>query len=67
MAKLTVQFANKISKMIKEKAKEKGITQTELLRRAIALFMYLDKETSDGNQHVSITKGDEIIKDIVLL
>lgn len=67
MAKLTVQFANNTSKMIKDRAASKGIPQTELLRRAIALYIYIDNETSDSNRNVSITEGDDIIRDIVLL
>jgi len=69
MAKLTVQFSNKLRKMIKERATRKGISQVELLRRAIALYLYIDDETSDGSKRVSIisTKGDKVIKDIVFM
>lgn len=68
MAKLTVQFGDKTSKDLKEFALEKGTTQTEILRRAIALYRYLDRETQKGDKRVSVTSSDEdkILKDVVL-
>lgn len=68
MPKLTVQFGDETSKDLKKFALEKGTTQTEILRRAIALYRYLDKETKEGDKRVSVTSSDEdkILKDIVL-
>ena len=67
--KLTIQFGDEASKDLKAFALEKGTTQTEILRRAIALYRYLDKETREGDKRVSVTSADadKILKDIVLL
>ena len=69
MAKLTVRFDDKTSKMLKRFAKEKGLSQVEIIRRALALYFHLCNETRDGTKRVSITsaKTDKIIKDIVHL
>jgi len=68
MSKLTVRFGRKVSKMLKGFALEKGVTQTEILRRAIALYRYLDRETKDGDKRVSVTSAEtgKVLKDLVL-
>ena len=55
-------------KLLKELATEKGTTKTEIIRRALAMYRYLDKETSDGTKRVSVTsaKTDKILKDVIL-
>ena len=68
MPKLTVQFGDQMNKLLKELATEKGTTKTEIIRRALAMYRYLDKETSDGTKRVSVTsaKTDKILKDVIL-
>ena len=68
MPKLTVQFGDKMNQLLEELAAEKGTTKTEIIRRALAMYRYLDKETSDGTKRVSVTsaKTDKILKDVIL-
>ena len=68
MPKLTVQFGDDTSKLLKELAAEKGTSQTEIIRRALAMYRYLDKETRDGDKRVSVTsaKENKILKDVIL-
>ncbi|HKD83589.1 MAG TPA: hypothetical protein VKB58_02485 [Terriglobales bacterium] len=67
MAKLTVEFNEKMNQILDTLAKEKGTTKAEVLRRAVALYRYLDAEQKEGeNQKVSITRNNQVLKDIVL-
>lgn len=68
MPRLSVQFSASLNKMLKELAKEKGTTKTEILRRALATYKYLDDETKDGDSRIAIrSTKDNSIKDVVLL
>jgi hypothetical protein len=64
MPKLTVEFNDKMNDILEQLAEEKGTTKVDVLRRAVALYKYLDTEQKDGK--VSITQDNKIIKDIVL-
>jgi predicted transcriptional regulator len=67
MPKLTVRFGNQMSRMLKELAEEKGTTQTEIIRRALATYKYLNDEVKDGDKSVSVTsKRDKAITEIIL-
>jgi len=67
MPKLTVRFGDQMNKMLKELAAEKGTTQTEIIRRALATYKYLNDETKDGDKRVSVTsKSDKTIREIIL-
>ncbi len=66
MPKLTVEFNDKMNATLEQLAEEKGTTKVDVLRRAVALYKYLDAEQQGGNKKVSITENDNILKDIVL-
>ena len=68
MPKLTVQFDNRINKLLKELAERKGTTKVDIIRRALATYKYLDDETIDQDKRVSVTSvaTDKIIKDVIL-
>ena len=66
MAKLTVQFNDKQTAMLNEMANKEGTTKTEILRRALAVYRALRRETSDGEKKVSITsEDDKVLKDFI--
>jgi predicted transcriptional regulator len=68
MSKLTVQLGDKTNQLLEQLATDKSTTKTEIIRRALAMYKYLDDETSDGDKRVSITsvKDGNIIKDIIM-
>jgi hypothetical protein len=67
MPKLTIEFNDQMNNTLGQLAADKGTTKVEVLRRAVALYKYLESEQKDGgNKKVSITQGDNILKDIVL-
>jgi len=64
MPKLTVEFNDKMNQILEQLADKKGTTKVDVLRRAVALYNYLDAEQEEGK--VSITQDNKIVKDIVL-
>ena len=67
MPKLTIRFGDKTNKLLTELAEEKGTTKTEIIRRALVTYKYLDEEIKDGSKRVSITSTkDKTIKDVIL-
>lgn len=66
MPKLTVEFNDKMNETLEQLAEEKGTTKVDVLRRAVALYKYLDGEQKEPGKKVSITQDDNILKDIVL-
>jgi len=66
MAKLTVQFNNKQTAMLNEMAKQEDTTNTEILRRGLATYRALRRETKNGERKVSITsQEDEVLKEFI--
>ena len=67
MPKLTVEFNDKMNEILEQLALEKGTTKADVLRRAVALYRYLDSEQNESQKNkVSITQNNKVIKDIVL-
>jgi predicted transcriptional regulator len=67
MPKLTVEFNDKMNAILEQLANEKGTTKVDVLRRAVALYKYLDSEQNeDKSKRVSITKNNKVLKEIVL-
>jgi len=68
MARLTVQFPERTTQILKEMAEDEESTQTETLKRALALYKYLRSEIKkEKGRKISITdKDDKIIKEIVM-
>ena len=67
MARLTVQFPEQTSKILDELSEHDQVSKTEVLRRALALYKYLEKETRDTNKKIAIAdEHDKILKEIVI-
>ncbi len=67
MPRMTIEFSKQVDDLLKELAKKNNTTKVEVLRRALSLYDYVEKETSkEQNRRLSITDEDKIIKDIIL-
>lgn len=66
MPKLTIEFSDKMNEILNDLANEKETTKVDVLRRAVALYKYLDSEQKDETNKVSITRDGKAVKDIVL-
>ena len=68
MPKLTIKFGDQMSEVLKELAEDRGVSKSEIIRRALTMYKYASDETRDGDKRVSITlaKEDRILKDIIV-
>ena len=67
MSKLTVEFNSKMDEILADLAEDKGTTKADVLRRAVALYKYIDSQLSPENRrHLAITEDDRIVKEIVV-
>ncbi len=67
MGKLTVEFNAKMDEILTELATEKGTSKAEVLRRAVALYRYLTRESESGKRVLISDSTKEIKeKEIVL-
>lgn len=59
--KTTISFSPKLDRILKELSEAEGTTKTEIVRKAIAFYNYLYKETHEKNQKliISSSTGDE--------
>jgi predicted transcriptional regulator len=57
MARMTVEFNEDVSKKLEELAKLENRSKTEILRRALGLYSYLDKEMTgqDDERFLALT------------
>jgi predicted transcriptional regulator len=66
MKKYTIQLSNTFDEILDQEAEAKGISKSEVIRRAVASYAYLSEEMKEGRR-VSITdKSGEVLKDVVL-
>ena len=63
----TIEFPNKIMDIIEKIAEKNHISKAEVLRRAIALYSFIDKEViEEENRALIIKENNEEVKEIVL-
>jgi predicted transcriptional regulator len=64
-SRLSVQFDDRLSKILEDIANEKKTSKTDILRRAIATYSALEKEiTSDGI--ILVQKDGQVVKQLVI-
>lgn len=67
MARLTVQFPEATTEILAEMSEKEQVSKTEILRRALAVYRYLENETRDGNRKVAIAdENDKVVKEILI-
>ena len=68
MSKLTIKFGDQMREVLEELAEDRGVSKSEVIRRALVLYKYASDETRDGDKRISITsaKEDRILKDIIV-
>ena len=59
LKKVTILMTTSLHQEIKARARKRGVTVTELMRRAVALDAYLDDAVQKGST-VQIRTGDEV-------
>ena len=67
MAKYTIDLGAEANKQLDEVAKEKGMTKADVIRRAVATYVTVNREVKNGNRVTVSNQDDRIIKEIVTL
>lgn len=69
MSKMTVDFNEQVTEMIDDLAHREGRSKAEVLRRAIAVYKFLDDEVREGKEEgrrVAVTDKDrQVLKEVV--
>lgn len=67
MPQYSVNFTDNFDKVLADASKAQGTTKADIIRKAVASYVYLNKETTGTDRKVSITddKG-KVIKDVML-
>lgn len=67
MPKLTVEFNDAMNEVLTNLAEKKGLTKVDVLRRAVALYNYAEREAAqDKDVRLAITKDGATLKEIIL-
>lgn len=66
MPRMTIEFPDKVNKLLEELSAKDQISKAEVIRRALALYSYAHTEAVDKHNKLSITDDqDQVIKDII--
>lgn len=66
MAKLTIEMNPKMEEVLTELARGKHTSKVEVLRRAVALYNYVESQIAEGKKGLAITENDKVVKEIVV-
>jgi predicted transcriptional regulator len=67
MPKLTLEFNDRLSQVLEQLAAKEDTSKVDIIRRALALYKYVDEQVGDNdNRHLAIAEDDKIVKEIVL-
>ena len=67
MAQYSVNFDDSFDKVLTDASKQQGATKADIIRKAVATYVYLNKETTNTGRKVSITDDkDQVVKDVIL-
>lgn len=67
MAKYTIDLGEDANKQLDEVAKEKGMTKADVIRRAVATYVTVNREVKNGNRLTISNSEDRVIKELVTL
>ena len=67
MARLTVQFPEETTRVLEELSEKEEVSKTEIIRRALSVYKYLENETRDGRHKVAIAdENGKVVKEILI-
>ena len=66
MAKFTVEFNDELNRKLTELAAEAGTTKVDIVRRALALYDYVESEVDESRKRrLAITEDGKVVVEIV--
>ncbi len=67
MPQYSINIADSFDKVLTDASKAQGTTKADIIRKAVASYVYLNKETANTDRKVSITDDqNRVIKDVML-
>ena len=67
MPRITIEFPEQVDKILKELAEKGGTSKVDVIRRALALYNYVNKEVKEKDLKLAVAdEEDKILKEIVL-
>jgi predicted transcriptional regulator len=67
MPRITIEFPEQVDKILRELAQKGDTSKVDIIRRALALYNYVNKEVKEKDLKLTIAnEDDKIVKEIVL-
>ena len=67
MPRITIEFPEQVDKILRELAEKGDTSKVDVIRRALALYNYVDKEVKEKDLKLAVAdEEDKILKEIVL-
>ncbi len=67
MPQYSVNFSSDFDKALTDASKQQGTTKADIIRKAVASYVYLTRETNNTDRKVSITDHQgQVLKDVML-
>jgi Arc/MetJ-type ribon-helix-helix transcriptional regulator len=67
MPRITIEFPEQIDKILKELAEKGETSKVDVLRRALTLYNYVNKEVKEKDLKLAVADNeDKILKEIIL-
>jgi len=66
MPRYSIDLGSKLDKLLDDLSKRNETTKSEIIRRAVASYAYLDEERKAGRKLSIVDDKDRIVKEVVL-
>jgi len=66
LKRYTIDLGDKFDKLLTDLAQSKEITKSELIRRAVASYAYLEEERASGKRISVVDDASKTVKEVVL-
>ena len=67
MPRITIEFPEQVDKILRDLAEQGDTSKVDVIRRALALYNYVNKEVKEKDLKLAVAdEEDKILKEIVL-
>lgn len=67
MPRITIEFSEQVDKLLKDLAAKGDTSKVDVIRRALALYNYVDKEVKEKHLKLMVADDeDKLLKEIVV-
>lgn len=65
MAKYTIELGTEFEQQLNQVAKDKSLSKAEIIRRAVATYVVISREASQGNKVTITDNQNHILKELI--